>query len=306
MAICDADGTLLDSTSGFDGDEPSLVGIGELDGDGEAEIVVAGAMELTAFDSDLSVLWTYSLDERWRWYPFSLADLDGDGRHEVLVHIDGALVVLDSAGATLATYVFDPPGGAAWRSQPIVADVDADGLAEIVVGGVDVVVLESPEGGWPIADAVYDWPGSDRHPGDRTLSGGLPGPDPFWLTPGQNVWQGLTPGIAPLPELGVAFTGLCVESCDGDAVVTVRVSNSSARVVTRGVEVTLEAIATGEVLGTTTVSAPLPAGAGRYVTFRVSADRVGEGLRATVDGQDRVAECDVTVNVAEYADTPCP
>jgi hypothetical protein len=305
LAICDADGTQLAFATAFVGGQPALVGIGQFDGDPEAEIIVSEVVGVTVFDSDLTVMWSYR-HRGGMWHPFSLADLDGDGLHEVLIHVSGSLVVLDAAGAVLADYPVGSDTGSSWKGQPIVADIDADGLAEIVIGGAYVVVLESPEGGWAIPDAAFDWPGPDRHPGDRTESGGLPGPHAFWLEPGGNVWQGLTPGPGRPAELGVSITELCLESCEGDAVVTVRVANASAENVSRAMTVTLQSIDRGDILGTTTVAAPLPAETGRYVTFRVPADRVAEGLRAIVDGDNRVQECDEVANEDEYRDTICP
>ncbi len=303
LAICDADGTPLGRVPAFEGNEPPLVGLGELDGDSRPEIVVSYAWGITAFDTDLSTLWTWTSTEG-NWTAFSLADLDGDGLHEILVNDGGTLVVLDHAGAALTSYEFDTEDGSAWKNQPIVVDIDGDGLAEIVVGGYDIVALESPEGGYPIPGAQFDWPGPDHHPGDRTATGGLPGPTPFWLVPGDNVWQGLAPAVGQRPDLTVAITEVCVESCEGDAVVTVRIANASAEALDRAVGVTLEGAA-GDVLGTATV-ASLAGGAGHYVTFVVPVGELALGLTTIVDGGGQVAECEEANNEEVYRDMPCP
>lgn len=303
LAICDADGTPLGRVTAFEENQPALVGLGQLDGESKPEIVVSYEYGISAFDTDLSTLWTWTSSNR-NWTGFSLADLDGDGLHEILVNDGGTLVVLDHSGATLASYVFDTLPGSAWKDQPIVVDVDGDGLAEIVVGGYDIVALESPEGGYPIPGAQFDWPGPDHHPGDRTASGGLPGPTAFWLEPQGNVWQGLAPGVGQRPDLTVTIPDVCVESCDGEAIVLVRVANASASALDREVTVTLQAL-DGDVLGTAAVTS-LAGGTGHYVAFPIPAEELAVGLQATVDSGEQATECAEANNLAEYRDTPCP
>lgn len=305
LVVCDSDGTPLAQISAFAGNEPALVGIGELDGDSKPEIVVSYAYGIVAFDTNLSALWMWTSPDQ-NWTPFSLADLDGDGLHEILVHDGPSLVVLDARGTELSRHLFDIGEGSSWKGQPIVADIDGDGLAEIVVGGHDTVVLESPTGGYPIPGAAYDWPARDHHPGDRTASGGVPAPNPFWLEPGQNVWQGLAPGTGLRPELAVTATDICVEACDGDAVVTARIANSSEHSLDRDVAVTFTSTQSGETLGTVTLSAPLAGGTGRYITLTTPASTVASGVAVTVDSEGQASECDETNNSDQTRDAICP
>lgn len=302
VAICDTDGSPLASTD-VGVTQPGQVGLAHLDDDPLPELVLQHQVGMVALDDDLSELWRWTAGTVW--HPFALADLDQDGHHEVIVHGNGDLVVLSSAGAELARLAIHAPGSGAWRSQPLVVDLDADGLAEIVVAGYDLVVVEPPEGGWATPEADYPWPAGDHHPGDRTAAGGVVGSDPFWLDPERNVWHGLPVGTVDRPELTVEVEDVCVESCDGEAVVTVSVANPSLTDVWTEVELTLESVDRGEVLGTTAV-APLAAGERRHAVFRVLAASIAEGLRASVDAADRVRECDQRDNEDLYRDSPCP
>jgi hypothetical protein len=190
IAICDADGKLLSSAT-TDAEQPAMLGLGELDGDGTPEILLADFYGLSAYDGDLTLLWKRANSPVQEYYPFSLADLDGDGRHEVLVFDYTGLVILDGLGNELVTW---NPGvnAPSWIGQPLVVDLDADGLAEIVLGGYPFLsVLENTSGGWEVEGDEYAWPAMNHHPGDRGIDGGLGTATSWWTDPSHNVWQGL-------------------------------------------------------------------------------------------------------------------
>jgi hypothetical protein len=130
----------------------SRPGIGDLDGNGETEIVVSqqdgvltafGArpldgkcptcdpsQPLTERNHSGSVIWNYNLKP-----PVSdiaTADLDGDGCDELLVGAgDGRLYALKQRGGACVVLWFVDLGRAV--GSPILADLDGDGQAEIVV-----------------------------------------------------------------------------------------------------------------------------------------------------------------------------
>ncbi len=307
VAICDTDGTMLRAVD-LGNVEPAMIALAQLDDDIEPEILVEDYFGILALDTDLGLLWTYPADanpmKAWTWYPFSVADLDGNGTHELILPEGGALKIVDATGAVVGGYA-EFGGQHSWIDQPVVADIDGDGLAEIVTAGSQLVVLETAAGGWAVEEAEYIWPAMDRHPGDRTLDGGVTGPNAFWLDPERNVWQGLPAGDGGYPELAVTLD-VCVESCAGEAVVTVQVSNPSTRQASEEVAVVLESVATGEVLGRGTVNAPLASGTAVELAFRVPSDRLAEGLLASIDGDDLVRECDQQPNEATWLDSPCP
>jgi hypothetical protein len=304
VALCDADGALISETD-IGTEEPNVVSIGQLDADGAVEFLVSDWWGLTALDTDLTVLWTFRTRPYWVWYPHSLADLDGDGVHEVLVNAATGFLVLDARGRVLS---LDPPGrtgNTSWKGIPVVADLDADGLAEIVLPGWEVVVLTSPEGGWPVLQANRDWPGLGAHPGDRTESGELPGPIDWWNEPNHNVWNGRPAVPVGRPELSVALTELCVESCDGDSVVTVEVGNPTEAPVSGDVSVELYSVDTAALLASTTLSASPAVTTATSVSFRVSTASIRNGYRVVVDGADSVLECDLRTNTTEQLDPFC-
>jgi hypothetical protein len=106
--------------------------IGDLDGDGVAEIAVAGSSNLSVIETDGTVRWLAATSD---WSSAltgpTIADLDGDGETEVLYADElrfqiyagrngAALFAADNRSGTLVEY-------------PTVADVDADGRVEVVL-----------------------------------------------------------------------------------------------------------------------------------------------------------------------------
>ena len=192
VAICDSDGTLLASTS-TPAKQPGMVGLGELDGDDLPEIVISDMTGLYVYDDDLTPLWTHEIWNHSAIFGFSLADLDDDGFHEILV-ANGRkeLAILASDGTERAS--IEIPRVGSWIAQPIVTDLDADGLAEIAMPTMEgaVVLDDGIHGGWDVPESNLPWSGINRFPGNRTVTGGIPsGGSPHWADPETNVWQGL-------------------------------------------------------------------------------------------------------------------
>lgn len=165
-------------------------GVGDLDGDGDVEIVTAGFEgNVWAFHADGSVVDGFPAQTLGRsrdsygggLYQFDqgtmsaavLADLDDDGDHEVvLTGLDGRLYVFDGDGSDWGPYPIDVCfedlcGEAGYRTvaSPAVGDLDGDGDLDVVFGSNEtpdeqyVVVYAfdlltgRPLPGWPILDS---------------------------------------------------------------------------------------------------------------------------------------------------------
>ena len=105
--------------------------IADFDNDGEPEIGVAGAYRYVVFETDGSIKWqTVIRDGSSNVTGSSVFDFDGDGSTEVVYRDEVRLrIYRGTDGATL----FETPMSSATRCEYVlVADVDADGNAEIV------------------------------------------------------------------------------------------------------------------------------------------------------------------------------
>ncbi len=199
------------------GTADSLLTIGDVDGDGLAEIVVTSGVNIVVIAGNGSS--TRSIP-----VPMSsggpggnttIFDLNGDGKPE-LIHNGlrssfdtnlgqgnqqtGAVYIFDGATGTLLHSIRAVRGGGIYPKQgPVVADVNGDGSAEIVTGGWNgsplLHVFEGKNAPWARARPIYNQ--VHYHVTNVNSDGTIPAhPTPNWLTPGLNNFR----VNIPLPE----------------------------------------------------------------------------------------------------------
>jgi len=121
--------------------------IGDFDGDGRAELAAAGARAYSVFDLDCvgtavgvcpsgstdGVLWSVaSQDGSSNVTGSSVFDFEGDGRAEAVYGDECFLRVYD--GASGAVLFSQARSSCTWYENPVIADLDGDFNAEIVIG----------------------------------------------------------------------------------------------------------------------------------------------------------------------------
>ncbi|MGK7296957.1 MAG: putative Ig domain-containing protein [Candidatus Wenzhouxiangella sp. M2_3B_020] len=168
--------------------------IADVDGDGFADVLQPWRSESDRFDvldgRDGSLKWSKSVTTRT--IGATTMDMDGDGFVEVLfVDEFGQLHVWDGRnGAEKGVFDLDTARPTNW-SMPVFADIDADGVAELVVpGGVTsgstaVSVWESPTDDWPPMRSI--WNQQRYHVTNVNDDLTIPARErPHWLLPGLN------------------------------------------------------------------------------------------------------------------------
>jgi len=190
--------------------------IGDADGDGYVEILFASEYRLSAMNHDGTLAWSHLFPNPVVSGFATIFDLNADGTPEVVYHgyrgdtmesLYGALFIINGADGTILHRMPARRGSSASGNSdgPVVADVDGDGAAEIVVGNYGtkvgdwpiyaLYVFEAMTGDWAPTRPV--WNQHTYHVTNVNLDGTIPAVEQInWLTPGLNNWR----CNVPLPE----------------------------------------------------------------------------------------------------------
>jgi FOG: WD40-like repeat len=145
------------------GDLFSNVAVGDLGNDGTLEVVFVGYSSSTGWRvfalraTDGTLVWSYSLSDQG---DVALADLDNDGQLEVVVAYHGGCVIALRHDGTLYWSISLSCSGGRVNS-PTIADLNGDGLREIVIGcpnQLTVYALRGTDGStlWSYSNAATD------------------------------------------------------------------------------------------------------------------------------------------------------
>jgi RHS repeat-associated protein len=168
----------------------------DVDGDGRPEIGVAGASSFVLFDRDGQVRWKAAISDRSSNSTGAVAfDLNGDGEVEIIYRDERWLRVYRGADGILLMKV--AVGSATWSEEPVVADVDNDGHADIVVssdlfaqsaGNTGIIVFQDIANRWTRTRRI--WNQHAYHIVNVDENGAIPvSESAHWLTPGLNAFR---------------------------------------------------------------------------------------------------------------------
>ncbi|MCB9777933.1 MAG: VCBS repeat-containing protein [Alphaproteobacteria bacterium] len=307
-------------TGGGNGGPPT---IGDLDGDGEPEIALASALYYAAYEADGELMWRTTVrDESSHATGSVIFDFEADGAPEVVYADEEALHVFDGATGEVLMRS-EEHTSRTLHDFPPVADVDADGNAEIVVpqgGGhygeenFGLYVLGSESGSWQAGQQVWN-----QHAFSITNVGAdmsVPAvPEPNWPTHNNFRSGDPTPSSGGKWPDAVPAARVCTEECDrGTVVIDVSLANQGAATLRRGVPLTLwleKPDGTTVLVEEHFFSGMVEAGAiAPAVRVRLStADAEGGTLYLSVDedasGVGYASEC-VETNNSVVVDAACP
>jgi len=299
--LLDNDGSVKWSITGNYYGAPA---VGNVDSDEEPEIFVAGCNLLSLLEPNGAVKWTRSISDGSCQTGATVFDFEGDGSVEMVYRDERFLYVLDGLDGSVKLRV--ESSSATWTENPIIADVDADGSADIVVG-IDrytrnlagVAVYESETRSWLPTRSIWN-----QHAYSITNvndDGSIPRyPTPNWLA-GYNNFRCNSPGRgqppAPAADLTVTIQRVCSNQ------LLVRVGNGGSLQAPAGVEVSLyngDPDAGGQLLNSTTLSQPLSPDQYVDVSIPLNTAQSVLNLYVVVNRSQSVLECRMDNNTHAF------
>jgi len=310
--------------------------VADFDGDGQLEIGVAGKSSYTVFKPFAAnpILWTMPTQDTSMVTGSSVFDFEHDGKAEVVYGDECYTRVYD--GTTGSTLFEAPNPSCTVHETPVIADVDRDGRAEIVVATNSVCDIRCPWGnhigsgkhGVTVYKDLRDhwvstrsiWNEHAYHVTNILDDASVPvNEDPNWSTS----WFGeplnnfrMNPiGNADFraPDLAItaADVGQDQTACPATLRLTVKVWNRGAVLVAPGVPVTLRDRATRQVLATAHTAGAILPGSNEVVALAVApAPVTPEDLEVDVNddgtGQGVVGECRTDNDAVTIRQIFCP
>ncbi len=134
ITVLEHDGTIKFSDIRPTGDPPGAwfrpATAHDFDGDAVSEFAVSSAAHYSVFEPGAKIAWTANVQDASGWAAGTAFDFDGDGIAEAMYADEATLYVFDGMGVPLLSV---PRSSKTLIEYPVVADVDNDGSAEIVV-----------------------------------------------------------------------------------------------------------------------------------------------------------------------------
>lgn len=237
--------------------------VADFDGDGEPEIAISAGRQITpttSTDASQSMMAVYERDGTLKWRrnmltvdgalghgtsPAAAFDFDGDGAVEIVYQTAQKLIILNGRdGATLYEFGVGSNGIGAY-ANPTVADVDNDGVAEIIVSNTSSADGSPPRNGvFALGDASGNWRNARRvwnqwlyHITNVEEDSSIPGVAPNnWQAFNNSRTQVPIDGLDPLaaPDLTVSKVTINAQNCPASVGITARVGNGGSLHVAAG------------------------------------------------------------------------
>lgn len=313
--------TVSGASSGYGG--PPTVA--DFDGDGYPEVGVAARSNYTVFDTDGRKLWERTTQDASSGNTGSAVfDFEGDGVAEAVYADETKLWVFDGPDGRVKLESTEH-SNATWTEYPTIADVDADGHAEIVVANTNYTTGHT--GIYVFGDRDNTWRSGRKIWNQHSYSitninddGTIPArPDLNWLSYNNFRSGDMAAGQGgEYADLIVQITDVCTKDCDDDLlVVWVQVGNQGYLPVDGSVDLALFGMKEGggrEVLHRSTLTGLESGVLGQSIQLVVDLTEfpgmVFEDLTATIDGGNSsrasvVEECDETNNEDTWGENLC-
>lgn len=248
--------------------------VADYDADGLPEIGVAGATRYAVFETGGGLKWAATTqDGSSNRTGSSVFDFNGDGAAEVVYRDELELRVY--RGTDGFELFARPMSSCTWHEYVLVADVDADGNAEMIAVANNncgfgpqrgVFVFGSADDSWVATRSI--WNQHSYHITNVEDDGGIPAvEEASWLAPAGDPFnsyrQNQLGGVPPLAAPDLTASRIRVRPPAAPDTLVARIGNSGAFFVGTGIPVSFydgDPALGGALLGTTTTTGPLQPG----------------------------------------------
>ncbi len=270
--------------------------ISDLNGDGTPEISFIGSYGHIALDKDGNELWRVNtLDVSTGSNGSVSFDFDGDGIHEIVSQDQNKLRVID--GVSGEVIFSEAISSLTAAESPIVADVDGNGHADIVVNGnfIDgssVIVLQDINDRWIDTRNIWNqyWYHIDNINDDLSIPRH---PVKSWLT--HNTFRLNTfPDRNPLGLVDLALFDLTLNETIAETSISVQVSNRGLTPTQAQTSVTIyngNPNLNGTVLGSLTVPILARGENKTLILHNINPSAITKNLYALIDENNQIDEC---------------
>ncbi len=278
--------------------------IDDLDGDGTPEFIVVGSGEMRAYEWNGTRLWVQPVNDSSGAAGPVLFDFEGDGYPEVVYADESTVRIFNGLDGSIKLQSNNHSSATGFET-PVVADVDADGQAEIIMlhgsGSFGLSVYGDADQSWLPGRQIWN-----QHAYTITNvedDGGIPmGQEENWAH--YNNFRSGDGGLPPSEwdDLQPEIVDVCIEECPDILELSVRVWNRGTGDIDPGVSVVVRAGQGGAVVASASLADATPSGMSRVgVVIRVSMADLG-GAEPVVDLDSSVGpmrfmtECDTSNN----------
>lgn len=224
LGIYDPDGTELFRSIAGSG-QPGPPCVADFDGDDQAEIAWASSSVFNMYELSGELVWRSTITDASGLAACSGYDINGDGAYEILFADENTFWVFDGATGGVLFSQLGHASGTIFE-YPIVADVDNDDSAEILIssnnfrmngqGWAGITVFGHLGGGW--AKSGPTWNVHDFAVTNIYANGGVPlSPEPSWQK--YNVYRARPTEDAMTVDLLAEITDICYSGCDENSIV---------------------------------------------------------------------------------------